>query len=191
MQITEQQHSAANAIIELIASDLGKKRAVHPGTAIASCARLAGSFMFRSFNHHLKNLPPGSAILSEVANEKIPELINVMVWTLENLEVSIDTKKLENNKETESNLNFLDTLNRLQNKAATIMNQNKLNFEQMAFSCAMATAFIIKECQKDLDPERGFNTAVFSFIEGCKTYPPEINSPTGKKKGIFSFWKSK
>jgi hypothetical protein len=59
----------------------------------------------------------------------------------------------------------------------------------MAYSCAMATAFIIKECQNELQAESGFHTAVFSFIEGCKTYPPEFGVSQPKKKSIFKFWK--
>ena len=102
---------------------------------------------------------------------------------------NIGTEKLNELSHTESNLNFLDTLNLLQSKALSIMNQNNLSFEEMAYSCSMATAFIIKECQNDLKAEVGFNTAIYSFIEGSKTYPTEIQSTLPKKKNIFKFWK--
>ena len=69
------------------------------------------------------------------------------------------------------------------------MNKNKLNFEQMAHAFAMAAAFLIKECQQDLPVESGFNTAIYGFIEGSKTYPPEFLSPAVKRKNIFRFWK--
>ena len=108
---------------------------------------------------------------------------------LSNLGVNIDSTRLNELSLTESNLNFLDTLNLLQSKAISIMDQNKLTLEEMAYSCAMATAFIIKECQNDLKVEVGFHTAIYSFIEGSKTYPPEIQSTTPKKKNIFKFWK--
>jgi hypothetical protein len=189
MKISEQQHKAAEKIFELIATELGKNRAVHPATVIASAARLAGSFMFRSFNFQLANASPGSAVLSEEANEKFPALINLTGSVLINLGIDIDQKKLNDISMEESNLNFLDTLNLLQSKAAEIMGQNKLDYEQMAYSCAMATAFLIKECQQDLVTEAGFNTAIYSFIEGSKTYPPELTDAAPRKKSIFSFWK--
>jgi len=166
MQITEQQHKAAQKIFELIATELGKNRAVHPATAISSCARLSGSFMFRSFNLQLANVSPGNVVLSEEANEKGPILINFTGWMLNNLGINIDGKEFNKSSMTESNLSFLDTLKLLQNKAAEIMSQSKLDYEQMAYSCAMATAFVIKECQNDLEVQSGFNTATYSFIEG-------------------------
>jgi len=189
MQITEQQHKAAGEIVELIATKLGKNRAVHSGTAISVCARLSGSFMFRSFNFPMKNGTPGNSVLSEEANEKGPVLINILGGMLEHLGIHIDAKKLDEISMAESDLNFLDSMILLQDKAALIMNQYKLNYEQMAYSCAMATAFIIKECQQDLQAASGFNTAVYSFIEGTKTYPPELSDPGSGKKSFFSFWK--
>ena len=86
-------------------------------------------------------------------------------------------------------MNFLDTLNLLQSKAAAIMSENNLDFEQMAYSGAIATSFIIRECQHDLAVEVGFNTAVFGFISGCKTYPPDLLTAAHKKKNFFKFWK--
>lgn len=70
-----------------------------------------------------------------------------------------------------------------------IISQNNLGYEQMAYSCAMATAFNIKECRYDLPAESGFHTAVYGFIEGSKTYPPEFRISQLKKKSIFKFVK--
>jgi hypothetical protein len=189
MQITEEQSKAAGLIVELIANTIGNNREIHPGTAIAAAARLAGSFMFRSFNLKLNNVSPGTAVLSQEANEKGPTLINVLGGTLNNFGVNPDPGKMNSASTVESNLSFLETLERLQDQAQIIMSQNNLSQEQMAYSCAMATAFIIKECRNDLPPESGFHTAVYGFIEGSKTYPPEYGTSSVKKKTIFKFWK--
>lgn len=90
---------------------------------------------------------------------------------------------------SESNLTLLDTLTLLQSKAVEIMRENELNYEEMAFACAMTTAFLIDKCQNELAVQSGFNTASLSFIEGCKTYPPDLSSPAAKKKSVFNFWK--
>ncbi len=189
MQISKEQHRAAEEMLELIATALGKNRAVHAATAIASCARLAGSCMFRSFNHQMTTAAAGTVVLSEVANEKVPLLINVTGYTLDNLGITIDQKDLEKSVAATSNLGFLETLTLLQHKAAAIMDKNKLDYEQMAYACALSTAFLIKECERDLPAPAGFNTAIYGFIEGSKTYPPEFADTVPKKKSIFTFWK--
>ena len=176
MQITKEQNQAAGSIVELIATEIGNNRQIDPETAIVAAARLAGSFMFRSFNFNLNNASPGSAFLSEEANEKGPVLIDVLVGTLNNFEVNLDSDKMNSNSNEESKLTFLETLLHIQDQAKVIMNQNNLTQEQMAYACAMATAFIIKECQNDLAAESGFHTAVCGFIEGSKTVPPEFGT---------------
>lgn len=189
MQITEQHHNAANDIIELIAAKLGKDRLLHPGTSIASCARLSGSFLFRSFAFSLEDCQPGNVILSEEANEKGPILVNLTEWVLANLEITIDGEAFQESTKAESNLDFLESLNVLQNEALKIQQQYNLDFEQMAYSCAIATALLIKECQQELDPIAGFHTAIYSYIEGTKTCPPNFTDLNTKRKSIFSFWK--
>lgn len=189
MQITEEQNKAFKKIVELIITELGENRVVHPATAISSCARLSGSFMFRSFNLKVKNASPGNVVLSEEANEKWPVLMNIMRWMLSSHDINIDDEKLNKMSKEKSYMDFLPTLNLLQNKAAAIMSEHKLDFEQMAYSGAIATSYIIKQCRNDLDIETAFNTAVMGFIQGCKTYPPDLLSSTPKKKSIFTFWR--
>jgi len=187
MEISEGQNKAAGLVVELIADKMGNKRQVHPGTAISSAARLAGSFMFRSFDLKLSNVSPGSPVLSEQANEKGPILINILAGTLKNFDVNLDADKMKSTSNAASNVSFLETLERLQDQAQIIMSQNHLSLEQMAYSCVIATSFIITECRNDLPCETGFHTAVYGFIEGSKTYPPKFGA--SKKKSLFKFWK--
>ena len=188
MQITPNHSKAAAAIVELIAEKIGTGREIHPATAISSCARLAGSFMFRSFNFTMENATPGSAVLSDMANEKGPALMSWLGNTLSNFGVNPDPQRMQSASPQQSNLSFVEALEQLQDEGKKIMEANNLDQEQMAYSCAMATAFIIKECKNDLPAETGFQTAVYGFVEGTKTYPPEYGTQS-KKKGIFKFWK--
>ncbi len=189
MQITTEMNKAAGSIVDLIANRIGEKREIHPATAISAGARLAGSFLFRSFNLQLNNASPGTAVLSEQANEKGPVLIGILGSVLESFGVNPDPGKMKSTSKAESNLNFMEIIDRLQNPAQELMNQYSLGQEQMAYCCAMATAFIIKECQGQLPVESGFHTAVYGFIEGSKTYPPDLSVSQPKKKSIFKFWK--
>jgi hypothetical protein len=174
MNITKEQNIAAGEMVELIADKLGVNRQIHPGTAISAGARLAGSFYFRSLNLNLKDIQPGSAVLSEQANEKGPLLINTLGITLSGFGINLDEDSISAASKAESEKSFLESLNILQDEAHEIMSRNKLTQEQMAHACAMATAFIIKACKADLSAESGFNTAVYGFIEGSKTYPPPL-----------------
>jgi hypothetical protein len=189
MQIKPEQNTAASSIAELVANKIGSNRAVHPATAISACARLAGSFMMRSFNFKLDDITPGTVMLSEEANQKGPNLINVLGGMLSSMGVVPNSNKLNTASNAQANLSFLESMQLLQNDAFSIMKQNSLTEEEMAYSCAMATAFIIKECKNDLEVETGFHTAVYCFIEGSKTCPPKLDVAEKKKKGLFGFWK--
>lgn len=189
MNITKEQETAAGEMIELIAGKFGTNRQIHPATAISAGARLAGSFIFRSFNLDLKDLQPGAVVLTEQANQTVPILISVLGGTLLRFGLNLDKETLDKSPMADSNLPFLETLQRIQDKALEIMLRNKLDYRQMANSCAMATAFIIKECATDLLPETGFNTAIYGFIEGSKTCPPALKNDKPETKNFFKFWK--
>lgn len=45
----------------------------------------------------------------------------------------------------------------------------------MAQSAAIATAFIIQQ-SNNITPEEGFGIAIYHYIEGSKTYPPDFDS---------------
>lgn len=189
MNIANEQNKAAVEITELIANNFGTNRRIHPGTAISAGARLAGSFVFRSFNFNLNDIKPGTAVLSEQANEKGPILINVLGASLSNFGLNLDKDLISKSSKVDSNISFIETMNNIQSAAHDIMKQNNLNYEQMAYACAMATALIIKECKAELSIESGFNTAIYGFIEGSKTCPPLLNTNTSVKKRFLKFWK--
>ena len=59
----------------------------------------------------------------------------------------------------------------------SIARANGLELKEAAHAAAMATAFIVKECAKDIGAETSFNIAAYGFIEGCKTVPPLVGYP--------------
>jgi len=193
MQVSESQHKAAGELVDLVASRVGSGRAVHPETAIASIARLAGSLLLRSFNLNIQALEPGTIILSHEANEAGPQLISITGAMLQRFGLSIDGEKLGGEKTkrgTEPELSVVQSLSLLQEDAMGIVRANGLEFKQAAQAAALATAFIVKECARDIDLETGFNVAAYGFVEGCKTVPPVVGSKSKSddKKPWYKLW---
>lgn len=184
MEITKSQNEAVNEIIEMIVNVIGNgSREIDTTEAITSTARLAGSFLFRSFGFKINDAKPGTVMLSEEANTKGPQLVNMTYAVLQNFGVQIDNNKMSNENQKKALSNFVDAISKIQNPALEIMKKKDLSFEQMAQSAAIATAFIIQQ-SNNLAPEEGFGTAIYHYIEGSKTNPPDfdvnIKSETNK-----------
>lgn len=93
---------------------------------------------------------------------------------LQNYGITIDTGKIGKVYGDKPNLSYLESMSLIQQDAVYIIQSNGLGYEEAAHSAAMATAFIVKECSTNISCEAGFNTAVYGFIEGCKTVPPVL-----------------
>lgn len=187
MEITENQNKAVNDIIEMVVSVLGKgSRELDTFFAISSTARLAGSFLFRSFGLTMDNIAPGTAVLSENANVKGPELVNLTFAVLQSYGIEINNDKMSNSPSNKAETSFIETMNILQTPAIEIMKKNELTFEEMAQSAAIATAFIIQQ-SSNISPEDGFGTAIYYYIEGSKTWPPSLSDTSNLTKEETSF----
>jgi hypothetical protein len=192
--ITQEQSEAAGALVELIAGKIGADRAVHPETAVASAARLAGCLLLRSYGIVPEGARPGTAILSNEANEGVPKLIGIVSAMLKQFRMPLDQGKIGGEASMRGDppeLTVLESLALLQEDALRIAQENKLPLLDAASAAAIATGFIVKECAKDIGPDTGFNVAAYGFIEGCKTVPPEIEAasvPTRGKRPWYKLW---
>lgn len=176
MEITKNQNDAVNDIVEMVVSVIGNgSREIDTTEAISSTARLAGSFLFRSFGFKINDAKPGTVMLSEEANMKGPQLVNITLAVLNNFGIQIDNNKMSNGNRKHAESNFVDVISKVQAPALDIMKKRELSYEQMAQSAAIATAFIIQQ-SNNIAPEEGFGIAIYHYIEGSKTNPPEFNS---------------
>ena len=184
MNISKEQNAATGELVELIAAKIGEDRAIHPETAISASARLAGSFLLRSFNFDLSSSKPGDVLLSNEANEKGPLLMNIVLNYLSNSNIEINRESIggeQSQRGEEPELNFLDSLTLLQDDAIAICEKYSLTLEASAHAAAFATAFVVKECSAKIGSEIAFNVAIYSFIEGSKTLPPEFREQEKNK----------
>jgi hypothetical protein len=142
-------------------------------TVIGSVARMAGSFLFRSFGLPLTGIKPGSVVLSEQANQQGPRLVQILAGVLQGVGVKLDTSKVSAIQATTRGQkeSFLQTQEVLETKFAAIREKYGLSDGEAAESAAVATAVLIKNCATLLDPHMGFGLAVYGFIEGAKTAP--------------------
>lgn len=182
MEIKDSQNKAVNDIIEMIVAVIGKgSREVDTTEAISSAARLAGSFMFRSFEFDIDDVKPGTAMLSNEANTMGPALVNITLAVLQHYDIEIDQNSISAQNQTTAESDFVDVISRVQGPALEIMKKNDLNYEQLAQSAAVATAFIIQQ-SSNIKPEDGFGIAVYHYIEGTKTCPPKFNDQPQQNK---------
>ena len=172
-KIGEAAREFASLAIERLADDHG----VHAETVIAGTARMAGTFLFRSFGFELLDAKPGQAVLSELANEKGPRLVDVLAMALADAGIHTDyTKVTDASREGhEPLLGFLETQGLLEPTFAEVRRRLGLSLAQAADAGALATAILIQQTVDVLDPSLAFDIAVYSFIEGAKTVPANAN----------------
>lgn len=145
---------------------------------IGSVARMAGSFLFRSFGLPLTGIQPGSVVLSEQANQQGPRLVQILGGVLESMGVKLDSSKLSASQRTKGQReSFLETQEALEMRFAAIRAKYGLSDGEAADAVALATAVLIKNCASLLDPHVGFGLAVYGFIEGAKTAPALSDPP--------------
>lgn len=173
---TKELQDAAQQFVGLAIEAFNSERGVHAETAIAGTARMAGTYLFRSFGFPLASVEPGQAVLSDAANEQGPKLIQALGSVLAHIGVSLDKSKLGVNKNSEHQplLDFLATQKRLEPGFSQVIQALDLSHLQAAESAAIATAILIKQCIPVLDPHLAFGIAAYGFVEGSKTAPDPV-----------------
>jgi hypothetical protein len=185
---TEAQIEAAQKFAEFAH---GRLQGTNIATIIAGLARMAGTFLFRSFGFELKDVKPGSPILSVEANEKGPHLMQISGAVLSHLGIHIGEPSVQSNHpEHTPALDFLDTQKLLEPKFDKIRRDLGLSLEAAAEAAAAAVGFVIKENGDFIDHNVAFGVAVYGFIEGTKTVPlplPESTYVKSSSSSIRSF----
>lgn len=149
---------------------------VHPPTVVAACARMAGTYLFRSFGLKLSGAQPGQPVLSAEANEHSPMLLRTTAGILSNLGITIasaPTAALVDAR-TRPAHEFLQTQRLLEPLFSPIQRKYSLTTPQAAQAAAIATAILIHHFVKHLEPNASFGLAAFAFTEGSKTAPDPV-----------------
>jgi hypothetical protein len=75
LELGQKLSDSAREYANLTISSLKVSGVVDPPTVIAACARMAGTYLFRSFDLKLPNVQPGQAVLSVEADQHSPMLV--------------------------------------------------------------------------------------------------------------------
>lgn len=189
-QIVQKQLDAAVEIYHLVASRIGTRRVAHPEAAIVAAGRLAGTMLFRSFGIDTTGIRPGTAILSEQANQEFPVLIAIGLAVLRESGLVLDQSKpsdqVLSSREKATTMSVLQMQDLLEGEILKIKSEHDLSFREAAHSAAVAAAWFVRDCAPDIGPDVSFSLAVLGFIEGSKTVPRPISSRA--KKPWYRFW---
>lgn len=169
MALTQAQLNAANEFGTAALRAFDQGGTFPAETVIASVARMAGSFLLRSFGLSLSGVQPGTVVLSEQANQQGPRLIQLLGGVLQSVGVTLDKSKLPPARGVKES--FLQTQGVLETQFAAIREKYGLSDGEAAESAVVATAVLIKNCASLLDAHVGFGLAIYGFIEGSKTAP--------------------
>ncbi|GAB2534180.1 hypothetical protein GCM10027065_02180 [Rhodanobacter koreensis] len=173
---SKEQQEAAQQFVGLVVTALNNDKGVHAETAIAATARMAGTFLFRSFAFSLSSVTPGQAVLSDVANEQGPRLVQILGNVLAHVGIELDSSKLVPNKDPahQPQLDFLSTQRQLEPVFLRTQEALNLSYVEAAQAAAIATALLIQKCVPVLEPHLAFGIAAYGFVEGSKTAPDPV-----------------
>ena len=157
---------------------------VHLPTLVVACARMSGSYLLRSFKLDLSFVPPGQAVISVQASERIQVLIRFCVSMMQSLGSTVpETPPSGQFADMASKIrqDFLETQRTLEPILAPLRQQYALDDEEMAKAIALASGALIHQFAKHMEPTAGLSYAAYGFAEGAHTMPLKLTgeSDTG------------
>jgi hypothetical protein len=164
------------------------EKGAHAETAVAAAGRMAGTFLFRSFNLPIDAIEPGAPVLSDKANEHGPKLIDTFSQVLASMKVPADWRHVgaETGPQHAPLLSLMQTQERLAAPFLKVASDEKYTDYDMAMVCALTAAQLVRDTMAVLDPAIAIGLATYGFVEGSKTAPIRALRAPVKKKGWFS-----
>ena len=177
--LTKQQLDSAQEFATASVAALKSAQGIHPGTVVAATARMAGTYLFRSFRLRLPGVEPGQAVLSEEASTRGSALIETAARLLARIGIVLDAARARIPVEAKDQpvLGFLATQRMLERAFAPIRARYGFNDEEAAHAVAAATSLLVRHCARALEPNAAFSIAALGFAEGVRTAPDPIIQP--------------
>lgn len=181
----EQQHSTGfrdlpERLVALIIAALKNDQGnVHAETAIATAAVLTGEYVLRFHVPDMSGLQPGSAILNDEVNQTLFEredrlkISDVFFNALfaQGIDVGKNSWPDSIPDENQVMMNPLEVVARLRPQAEILFDTCQTERLERAYVSATATALLVSETRKVLDPNIGKALALEAILLGAKSVP--------------------
>ena len=128
LELGQKLSDSAREYANLAISSLKVSGVVDPPTVIAACARMAGTYLFRSFDLKLPNVQPGQAVLSVEADQHAPMLVRTAAGILTTLGIALPSSPPATayNSRTTPIQSFLETQQLLEPLFSPIQSSTRL-----------------------------------------------------------------
>lgn len=166
-------------IVALLIKTINNERGVHAETAIAAAAVLTGEIVLSVSGYDLSGLEPGSAVFSDVVNQLLFEaeghltVSDVFFNALYSQGIDVSKESWPENipEEHQVMLDPLQIVARARAQLNTLFESQPLEPLDRAYAAAQATALLVAETRRVLDPNIGKALALEAMLRGAKTVP--------------------
>lgn len=173
-------------IVALIIKTISNERGVHAETAIAAAAVLTGEIVLSVSGYDLSGLEPGSAVFSDVVNQLLFEaeghltVSDVFFNALYSQGIDVSKESWPENipEEHQVMLDPLQIVARARPQLNVLFESQPLEPLDRAYAAAQATALLVAETRRVLDPNIGKALALEAMLRGAKTVPLPSDSAT-------------
>ncbi len=175
-------------IVALLIKTINNERGVHAETAIAAAAVLTGEIVLSVSGYNLSGLEPGSAVFSDVVNQLLFEaeghltVSDVFFNALYSQGIDVSKESWPENipEEHQVMLDPLQIVARARAQLNALFESQPLEPLDRAYAAAQATALLVAETRRVLDPNIGKALALEAMLRGAKTVPlPSDNVMVG------------
>ena len=169
-QVIETADQLQRTLQKLIISNHG----LHPETAVASSARMAGTMLLRDLMDHPGGHEAGSSPLSGDAGRPASVLAETLFATLGQLgHGDLDEQGVRGSRASTalSHLSLGETQAILEPWYHKTADGSQLSLREVAASAAIATALLIHDCRDLLDVRTGCAIATHGFVEPLMACP--------------------
>jgi hypothetical protein len=167
-------------LVALVVSNLKDGRGIHAETAIAAVGTLAGEYVLRKHIGSFDGLVPGSSVSNDEVNQILFEdtsrltISDIFMNALfgQGIDVGKSSWPETIPEENQVMMDPLEVVARLRPQVESLFEVAGLSdFLERAYAATSATAIMVAQARKVLDPNIGKALALEAMLRGAKTVP--------------------
>lgn len=171
--------SLPERVVGFIIATLHNDRGVHAETAISAAAVMTGEYVLRSSGYDYSGLEAGSIIISDIVNQLLFEadgqltVSDVFINALfsQGIDVSKESWPETIPDEHQVVMDPLEVVARVRAQADQLFIEAQTEPLERAYICAQASALLVAQTRRVLDPNIGKTLALEAMLRGAKCVP--------------------